>query len=141
MTKQREIKFRAWDIVGKRWWLPNTEYEADEGAEVFFAIEKWFIRFNRGDITLMQFTGLKDKNGKEIYEEDILKSGVSDVICKINIGHYDDTSSSQHDIMGVWFNIVGEKKPYGFAKAVLTKDSCNIMEVIGNIYDNPELVN
>jgi len=91
--------------------------------------------------TIGQYTGLKDKNGKEIYEEDILKSGVSDVICKINIGHYDDTSSSQHDIMGVWFNIVGEKKPYGFAKAVLTKDSCNIMEVIGNIYDNPELVN
>ena len=83
--------------------------------------------------TVGQFTGLKDKNGKEIYEGDVIESdsirhvvkyseseamfvGVSTVIKDSLTGEYAETSLSQH-----WIN--------GWGK-----------EIIGNIYDNPELL-
>lgn len=81
-----------------------------------------------GDHTLMQFTGLKDKNGKEIYEGDILR----------------DTE----DIAKVVFEkgaFIAQVKTFGFGwKAYANlweylKDWKDV-EVIGNIYQNPELL-
>ena len=53
----REIKFRAWDKLTQR------------------MIYRVFNTRNDEDYILMQYTGLKDKNGKEIYEGDIIKQG------------------------------------------------------------------
>jgi len=66
VNEMREIKFRAW-------------HKADEKMyEVYgFAQNKWFLKGKQfpmpnGAVVIMQYTGLRDKNGKEIYEGDLL---------------------------------------------------------------------
>jgi len=59
----REIKFRAWDR--------NNKYMAYQGTPDIETLESFIFHF--GDCILMQYTGLKDKNGVEIYEGDVLQ--------------------------------------------------------------------
>ena len=124
----REIKFRAWDkdlkqmgfILGiyltPNGWVDMETEPGDSG-------EEWGARLLNVD--LMQFTGLHDKNGKEIYEGDVVKSQFP----------YNDKFLDNID--GVVWHI----ETAGF---MLGPRMCNdrwILEVIGNIYENPELLN
>lgn len=110
----REIKFRAWDKEQKRMLVPAMptlgggmtwrEGSYDSSSENY---------------ALMQFTGLKDKNGKEIYEGDILL--IDDI---------------ERHIVG-WENSV---LSFYQACAGYDTEGWNSAEVIGNIYENPELL-
>lgn len=109
----REIKFRAW--VGDK-----MEYQVLVGQlGAFFAYQDpkdthCAINTKYGDtIPVMQYTGLKDKNGKEIYEQDICK----------------------------WLNHLNQKMKgeAGLAFAYDGMERRNL-EVIGNIYENSELL-
>ncbi len=98
---RREIKFRAWHL---------------EDGMLYFDFDTFKLDYHDQYGNIMQFTGLKDKNGKEIYEGDI-------------ISHF--------------HNYVGENKtsieivevPNIYFKAIHT------VEVIGNIHQDKELLN
>lgn len=83
---------------------------------------------------LMQFTGLLDKQGKEIYEGDIIK--IRDTICTIR---YEESTASYHLIFRGGTSYQYEK--YRFDKESTSLNVLGFFEVIGNIYENPELFN
>lgn len=92
--------------------------------------EKVNEMFNDGN-TWLAFTGLKDKNGKEIYEGDVLTKGEG--MFKID-GYvsYEDGAfgvTTEHN-SEVGFIRLGQKTPFTWEE----------MEVIGNIYENPDLL-
>jgi len=117
----REIKFRAWDnIRNEMREVREIHYDAHGGMDVYCSGDDHNARA-LGSNALMQFTGLKDKNGKEIYEGDILsfngKTGL-----RRNAIVWNEKSAC--------FN--PSPKSYSRKK--------RIFEVIGNIYENSELL-
>jgi hypothetical protein len=101
----REIKFRTWDG-----WKMN--YEPPISMYSTTSINEWFE-----DGNIMQFTGLKDKNRKDIYEGDVVKFDADYI-----------------KPMVVYWN----NEMTGFYP--LISERPNRITVIGNIYENPELI-
>ena len=126
----REIKFRVWDIE-LQIWVNNIGMKKDNiltnGTEKRFCV--------------MQYTGLKDKNGKEIYEGDLLTC----------LNAHDDYQS---DVFKVTFEdgcfclrllntdtfATAISLRENISNSLISTDSEPIYNVIGNIFENPELL-
>jgi uncharacterized phage protein (TIGR01671 family) len=117
----REIKFRAWR-GGDGGCMEFGHYVADHGNINWFNLSKSVGK----DLILMQFTGLKDKNGKEIYEGDIVK--------------WDDSGAEGFEKMEVdVFRVRWECGEDELGWNLYPFQDFEY-EVIGNIYENPELL-
>ena len=124
----REIKFRAWLKEEKK--MVNVETIDFTDKSIQYLEKNEFInayllrRMIFGDIELMQYTGLKDKNGKEIYEGDIVI--------------LNDTEEENRCIVKYKYD------SYILVDGDLREDLSNVedkfLEVVGNIYENKNLL-
>lgn len=129
--KNRIIKFRVWDNDYSKMSEPFFLYETSTIISISFSESGGHSLEISKEKNIMQFTGLCDKNGKEIYEGDIIvdwnvfdqmkKDGYADHECYNVISFYD----------GI----------FCFGRFDIPIAECNNMcEVVGNIYQNPELL-
>ena len=95
--------------------------------------------------TVGQFTGLADKNGKEIYESDIvelpLQSGERiKVICRFGTVQRKMDTGWMCDITGFYFQRSDGLNSFPIVKNYAGKHDLELFEVVGNIYEHPELL-
>lgn len=115
----REVKFRAWDNSKKK-----MSYNlAQMGLDGFFSLNEEISILQRTH-KLMQYIGLKDKNGKDIFEGDVIKC-------------YDKDSY-------IILTVTWHSKLTGFSPFICSRepdwDDFDEFEVIGNIHEHPELI-
>ena len=131
-------RFRAWhktwEEIGK---VKRIRFDDDGNVtKVLFVGKKFGVNENIEEIELMQSTGLKDKNGKEIFEGDIVKRYRSPFF-KAECEYQIETVVKREACL-----VLGKKFGKNFATISFglpfTKN--DLLEVIGNIYENPELL-
>jgi uncharacterized phage protein (TIGR01671 family) len=137
---QREIKFRVWDGDAM---YDATDYP-DYTLDTFTTVHKMKPEYRRllDRFTLMQYTGLKDRNGREIYEGDIVRWG------HIEGGEEDPVRIAEvridPDIQFVAHNIPSsyrDKDCHVFHYGTFAyRDTHNWLDIIGNVFQHPELI-
>lgn len=142
----RIIKFRAYDIKNKQWLnqVPSLEYllddpdgavshhDIDEESAVFFCPRNPLGSTFNNRIIYQQFTGLLDKNGKEIYEGDIIKGFAS---CHFDKEDIIIAKVIWQDDWGWWGFEQGNGK-----EEFLWYEIKNDAEIIGNVFENSDLL-
>lgn len=132
----RDIKFRLWSKIGKKFIEtdnPDLDFVINNNGYLY-SIENFYGEIYilpQMDIEVLQFTGLQDRNGKEIYEGDILKYNFpyDGRLKHVSSVKFLETEAS----FGIKDRYENEIPLYRIA-------TNNYFEVIGNIYENEELL-
>ena len=144
----RTIKFRAWEKEQKKmFWVNKLDVpNFDSGAVMLrqnLPSERDDYWQPIGDVVLMQFTGLLDKNGKEIYEGDVVKILYTDWP---SCSGCHNTPQEHMDAIALTRMVIWSVRGFyvstrvgGYAESI-EPGTHGFIEVIGNIYENPELL-
>ena len=127
----REYKFRAWDETEKH--MYNWENLFNQNLKNIFTIPE------QCGYNIMQYTGLHDKNGKEIYEGDIIEFSYD-----MFVGNFDTFIAKGKIVFedGAFYVEIFENERTTEGEAYLLYSiNLDTIEVIGNIYENKELLN
>lgn len=124
------LRFRAWlkkeqkmdNEIDHISWLEDELYCIGDGITYMVLAE---------DLVLMQSTGLKDNKGKEIFEGDILACETDDEVINVNV-FWDE----EHALFMFESKKYNEQEPL----AELVENNTYPFEIIGNVYENPELL-
>lgn len=135
----REIKFRAWSTK-ENTWFADTDWSIMLDGTL---LDKYQSDFGSENVVLMQYTGVKDKNGVEIYEGDIVK-----------VQQHTHLSIPDFEILEGNYKVLFNMGSYGMIiqnycywdlcsfgyEVFLNHGRIDKVKIIGNIYENPELL-
>ncbi|WP_121615235.1 YopX family protein [Virgibacillus halodenitrificans] len=151
----RDVKFRFWDDLNNKFWYGGQEGESEENKTfqsyfkdgglvgalvepVSYGISQTGVDdYQEHRLIASQFTGLKDKSGKEIYEGDVVKRA-DDTPFRMENGEIKFCTWLVEFKYAQWVFIDTPVSPATSYPAFYS--NAKYMEIIGNIYENPELL-
>jgi hypothetical protein len=135
----RPLKFRAWDKTEKKMTSVTDISFNDDGRVVVTVFQptpkdKYYYRLIEGEnCILMQFVGLQDKHGKDVYEGDIIKA-IAESTYNRNISVTAKVEIAENGLLAPFWIRVRWGEEWWIDTVV------DGFEIIGNIYEHPELI-